>query len=670
MTSDRGALLAKSSIALAGKDEEFFSSLSPDERALVLSMLGEQDGSVVLSRLWDTDYARKPVDVYTFLTDPDYLGMSIIRSSEDEARTSGVFEVWADALVEFFDPAKSYWELILSSSIGSGKTSMAALAMVYKLYRISCLKDPQKFYGLLPGHAIVFGVYNIFKYKAQSVAASYLRAAIERSPYFKDVFPLNTKKTLDLEFPNAIRVGYGASSIHSIGENLYSVMIDETEFMKAGASEDEKGQAWQLYNSTLRRMESRYMRGGDIPGVMIQISSKASADSYLAERIKSRGDANDVLIIEKTGWEVKPWRYTGKTFPLFIGDNQSDPRVLTVDDAATIVDRTKVISVPEEHRLAFEEDIYGALRDLANIASGAASPLITRRDRIFEAVDKTREHPFSKLEFHVGVDEESSIEDYLLVDSILSTRGSKFIPKVNPGEKRFIHLDLAVSGDACGFAMGHVYGYDTVKKSDSNTPGHYNEIKLAKIYIDIALRVVPIKGSKIRLSAIRDFIYALRAYGFIIEEVTADTYQSTDMLQQLERAGFKVSVLSADVATEKEGHPYAFLREAIMERRISYYHYPQLLAELANLQRFDISSGGKWKWKVDHPQKMRDLSGNPVKGAKDVSDALCCVVKQCMMQPVDVEAPSVNPVELVKSSGPAKSRLIQSDWVIGTDYQA
>lgn len=669
--ADQKRLVAKVSEEVSHGDFTFFSGLSESEKALALSLLADTDTSKALhSALWEIDYARKPVDVSTFLLGKDYLGLNIIRSAEDEAFSSGIFEVWAQTLVELFRPDKSYWELILSSSIGTGKTSVAVYALAYKLYRLSCLKNPQKFYGLLPGHAIVLGVYNIFKYKAQSVAASYLREAVTRCPYFKDVFPLNANKTVDLEFPNSIRIGYGATALHSIGENLFSVLIDETEFMKAASSQEEQGQAWKLYNSTLRRMESRYMRGGDIPGLMIQISSKASADSYLAERIKSRGAADDVLIVEKTGWEVKPWRYTGKTFPLFIGDSQSDPRILQESEVSSVKDPTRLMRVPEEHRLAFSEDIYGALRDLANVASGAANPLIPKREKIFEAIDSSRKHPFSKLEFHIGLDDDTAIEDYLDVDALLQVRASKFSPRVNPTTPRYIHLDLAVSGDACGFCMGHVPEFDVTRKEDVNTPGHVFDIKRPKVYVDILLRVVPAKGSKIRLSAIKDFIFALRAYGFIIAEVSADTYQSTDLLQQLERSGIKTRTLSVDVATEKEGHPYAFVREGLMEGRISYYHYPQLLIELANLQRFDVVSGGKIKWKVDHPQKMMNLQGDPVKGAKDVADALTGVVKQCAMQDPDVDPPALTPVQaLIKTAVNPTSRLTQNDWVIGNDYR-
>jgi hypothetical protein len=109
-----------------------------------------------------------------------------------------------------------------------------------------------------------------------------------------------------------------------------------------------------------------------------------------------------------------------------------------------------------------------------------------------------------------------------------------------------------------------------------------------------------------------------------------------------------------------------------MEGRISYYHHPQLLIELANLRRIDIISGGKVKWKVDHPQKMQDLAGNPVKGAKDLADALSGMVRHCMMQEPDSDPVPMSPVEvLTKISAVAKKPFtsLGSNWAIGSDYR-
>lgn len=109
-----------------------------------------------------------------------------------------------------------------------------------------------------------------------------------------------------------------------------------------------------------------------------------------------------------------------------------------------------------------------------------------------------------------------------------------------------------------------------------------------------------------------------------------------------------------------------------MERRISYYNYPMLISELANLQRFDVISGGKIKWKVDHPQKMNGPDGVPIIGSKDVADSLAGVIRHCMMMDPDADPPPTPPiVGLIDMAGSKnKSPRFRTDdgWAIGSDY--
>jgi hypothetical protein len=632
LTKDEDRLLQKVLTEVAHKDRDFYDTLSAAEKRLVLDVLREDSQGLhggIKDTLWEVDYDRKPVSISEFLTGKEYLGMDILRNEDDEARTSGIFECWYDTLCELFDPRNKYHELVVAAAIGTGKTSMASLGMVYKLYQMSCLTNPQSFYGLLPGHKIVFGVFTVFKYKARELGGDYIRKAVEGSPYFREVFPFNPHKTIDLEFPKSMSLIYGSSALSAIGLNVFSALIDEAEFMKAGTSEADRGQAFELYNSIVRRMESRFMRQGIMPGIMFQISSKASADSYLTDRIKSKGSNQGIMVVEKTGWEVKPWRYTGKMFPCFIGDEYSDPRILDESELDEIADMSRVMMIPEEHKMAFHDDMFGSLRDIANVSTGASNPLIPNKKYIFDAIDPTRSHPFTKEEFHIGLNDDLSISDFIDVKKLIGTKRGQPVPRLNPNAPRCIHLDLAISQDSLGFSMGHIAQITTIEKPDKENPGLVKEVNLPVIVMDMVLRIVPAVGSKIRFSAIRDFIVHLRQYGYTISLVTADTFQSTDMIQQLIRMGFTAENLSVDVAKTKDAAPYAYLRDAFTDGRLKMYDYPLLNTELANLQRIDIVKDGKMKIKVDHPAKMNH-EGNPIRGSKDIADSVCGVVYNCM----------------------------------------
>ena len=663
---------------MGNADQEIFASMTEEELRTVLKMM-QEDRSPQIVLLWEIDYRERPVDIWTFMTDPYYLGMTVGKADDFD-----IYQEWANVLGEVFNPNAKVWEFILSGSIGTGKTTIAALAMVYKLYHLSCLRSPQRYYGLMPDHPIVFGLYNVFKYKVQTTSFAYVEAYVNSSPYFREQFPRNPRKSASLEFPHNIRVLHGASDLHALGENLFGVLIDETDFMKAGATDDDKGQAYKLYVSTVRRMESRFMRkGGEIPGILIMISSKTSKGSFIEQRIEDRSSDERTVIADKTLWDVKPWRYGESRFPIYIGDQYHDPKMLSVEDGEKPEYSGKVIWVPDEHRLAFEEDLEGALRDIAGVATVTEMPFIPSREDIHACVDPARKHPFTKEEFSVTIHNQAKIEDFFDHKSILKVQRSQFSPKVRHGVKRYIHIDLGVTGDSLGFAMGHISGFKEVTRPvlDPAAEGFEYSTRAPLIYIDLMFRVTPTVGSRIDFQKIRDFVYALRDYGYPIAHISLDGFQSEDSMQQFIKMGFESTILSLDrLPKEKEGHPYSYLRQAILEHRISYYHYPIFLAEVIALQRTMLATTAannpQNRWKVDHPPQMLDLAGNKVKGSKDVADAVGGVVRQCMVldpasqaqglpvkgspRPRPVPAGAVRPAAFLKDD----------QWVVGDDYDA
>lgn len=103
---------------------------------------------------------------------------------------------------------------------------------------------------------------------------------------------------------------------------------------------------------------------------------------------------------------------------------------------------------------------------------------------------------------------------------------------------RFIHVDLAISGDAAGIAMCHVPDW-IVGKGGSNEP--------RPVYkIDFMSRFVAPRGGEIMIESIRDVIYEVDRRGFPILLITYDRFQSADSIQILRSKGFVVSNLSLD----------------------------------------------------------------------------------------------------------------------------
>ncbi len=97
-------------------------------------------------------------------------------------------------------------------------------------------------------------------------------------------------------------------------------------------------------------------------------------------------------------------------------------------------------------------------------------------------------------------------------------------------------------------------------------------------------------------------------------------HNSRDFMQIMRKIGFESNVYSVDRTDE----PYLYLRQAIIEKRIEMYKYKIVTTELSDLER-DID-----RRKVDHP-KISSITG--MKASKDVADALCGAVAQCMIDP-------------------------------------
>ena len=135
---------------------EQLNSLSPEERALALEILKEysQEGfSNILEDLKYSDYEEIPCDIITFITEERYLGRGLwIKDEYTGERKCTVFPYWIEKLKEIFPDnlTTRYNTVVLTGSIGLGKSFIAVICQLYLLYRMMCLKDPYQFFGLQP----------------------------------------------------------------------------------------------------------------------------------------------------------------------------------------------------------------------------------------------------------------------------------------------------------------------------------------------------------------------------------------------------------------------------------------------------------------------------------------------------------------------------------------
>lgn len=389
-------------------------------------------------------------------------------------------------------------------------------------------------------------------------------------------------------------------------------LVHNTNFMpKASKGQDPRfnlqDRAEVLYNAMQRRMKSRFERKGRLPGILFVVSSKQTNDDFTAKRIKESAKDPTVFVRDYALWDVKPdIYYSGDWFHVVVGNEQAPSRIIEahedIDEVkVTLPEDCVVIEVPEDFRGDFENDLEGAIRDLAGVATVSVSPYIQRRTKIIDAIRKDMRHPFSVQVYDPS--QPGRFYWHKMLRSADDAEGG-MRPILNPYAPRHIHIDPSMTGDSTGFAMGHISGWREVIRRDDE--GNKYPERAPEVTFDVILKIVPPIGGEIVLGDVRKIVYQLSKHGFMITCVSIDSWNSADAIQKLSQRGFNAMQLSVD----RTMGPYDLLKTGLYEDRVYYYEYEPLLQELRELEH------DRLKRKVDHP----------LRGSKDVADAVAGVM--------------------------------------------
>lgn len=530
-------------------------------------------------------FALLPVDIRTFVEGERFLN-----------RRDVLYPAVMEELREL--NSGKYDEAVLTGAIGTGKSTIALFTTAYQLYVLSCLKDPHQLYSLDPASEIVFGFQSLNRMLAESIDYKRFRAMIEGSAYFAHHFPFRKSLESEMVFPRNIVVRPLSGNVTAaIGSNIFGGIIDEINFMavveqsKNAADGGTFDQATEMYNSIVRRRKSRFMAaGGNLPGVLCLVSSKRYPGEFTDRK---QAEARDEIALtgktrifayDRRLWEIKPEGTYGKErFKLFLGDVARKPRILEQGADVVADDAHLVMEVPEEFRSEFTRDILSAIRDIAGSATFALHPFIVNTEAVAKAF---------------GVRQ-----------SVLSTEETDFVASrpllyptriVRPDEPRLAHVDLGLTGDSAGVAVGWVEGFTKVPRSDSTFE------MMPVINFDLILDVKPPQGGEIEFENIRRLFYKLREAGMNLKWISFDTFQSADSIQLLRQKGFTTGTYSMDTTSTA----YDFTKAAFYDGRIKAPLHDKALSEMVRLER-NPQTG-----LIDHPPNF----------SKDCSDAVAGVV--------------------------------------------
>lgn len=530
-------------------------------------------------------YVRLPLDPQTFIEGSEFLSCG-------EAIYPAVMEVLREI------NSGQYTEAVLTGAIGTGKTTIALLTIAYQLHVLSCLRDPHAFFGLDPASEIVFVIQSLSAKVAKDVAYRRLRELVDRSPYFERHFPANHRIRSELAFPGGIVVRpLSSQATAAIGSNVIGGILDEVNFMEVvdhskqsvdGAVYD---QALEMYNSIVRRRKSRFMvAGGNLPGMLCLVSSKRFPGEFTdqkrleAERELEAKGRTSIYVYDRRLWEIKPPATYGESrFRLFLGDQTRKPEILSADAQVAPEDQRLVMEVPSEFRSEFERDLLSAVRDIAGNATFALHPFIMNTGAVAASFDRC--------------------------PSILSAPRTDFASSrplmyptriVQPQEPRFAHVDLGLSRDSAGVAVGWVPKFVDVRRGDHSLQA------MPHVMFDLILEVAPPRGGEIQFQEIRNLFVKLKEQGMNLKWISYDSFQSADSVQLLRQKGFVTGTQSID----QTSLPYEVMRTAFYDGRIEAPKHEKALEEIVRLER-DPSTG-----LIDHAPRF----------SKDCADAVAGVV--------------------------------------------
>ncbi len=522
-----------------------------------------------------------PVSIETFVTQKYYLGNSIGNSIFPEILR----------IAKVITANESYSEGVIVGGIGSGKSFLSQILAAYATHKLLCMENPHTQFKLAPDKDIAVINMGINATQAKNVVFKGITNLLTNSPFFKSFQPRTLKTEIQFEKEKILLLCGNSKETTPIGLNVYFAILDEAAFY---LDNDNRCVAEDIYSALQRRIVSRF--GSD--GMIMMISSPKYEEDFIMRKLEeSKGlDENGELVNTHIyGKRVATWKtqdkyknipdedrkYFDVEHSVFIDKEKVDfSKCNRIEEEEEDYTKAKYWEIPKEFVHDFKANPEKAKRDYAAIPSFTLEGFFPLAKVIDNMANSKRENP------------EQGQGRYSFPDP--------------PGIPYYIHVDLALNkngkGDYAGLAMGRFNG----SIIDPITGEKYS-----KVYIELVKRIDRGGGHEIDFSKIRQFIYDLQDFGFQVNLVTLDGFQSTDFMQILRTRGIRAEYLSVD----KNLDAYLTLKEVINMKRIDIYKHEILERELKHLE---LKKGGK----VDHPAGF----------TKDVADALAAVVYNCISE--------------------------------------
>jgi hypothetical protein len=596
------------------------------------------------SDLWRMDYMKRPPDIDQFILDDYYLGRTW-RPIEGE--NEGIWPAWLDLLKTHLNINSFIHNMVITGSLGIGKTAMMVTAILYRICIATHLKNPQHFFGLNRNSNIVYNLLSVTKEQVKDTAFGMAMMYMGDSPYFMETcrydpdsdysgYRIPMENSLPDGRTSRIWLSAGSKGQHVLGKNLVGIGLDEGNFR---LEKDPDLKAYELYDQVRTRIANRFQKlAVYLPAISILASSAQDESSFTEKvvgEIEEHNRLRDIenrtrpantepippsqIVIRNAVYKIKRHQLTGigpdhHWFRVCYGLKNMEPYILSgwyTEDGTPILNeeheeppngaRTEL--VPKFYWEAYRRNCKAQLQNLSGISCGGAHRLFPNlidiehclQVSIQEGVPSPVKPGIHRLP--ISSEDNKNIWDYLDHKTFLTRVASRVQPIRHPQNARYAHIDLATQSLA-GVSICHLAGSQLVEGLVKDGEP-FSEYRLVVEY-DFILTICAGQNKPINIGKIQKFFFWLRDMcGMRFGLITADMWQSEMPLQELEARQFTVDKLSID----RDKSVYTAWRAGFEEHRIRLHRNEQMIREAENLLEMDK--------KFDHPPD----------GSKDTTDS-------------------------------------------------
>jgi hypothetical protein len=598
----------------------------------------------VIQQLWHFDYIRKPPTIKEFIEDDFYLGKTW---RHVPGENEGMWPAWISLLNEHMDLESKIHNMVITGSLGIGKTVIMVTLILYRLMLSTLLKNPQNYFGLNRNSNIVYNLLSVTKEAVKDTAFGTAMSFMADSAYFIEIcgfdpesdyssYRIPMQHTLPDGGSSRIWLTAGSKGQHVLGRNLVGIGLDEGNFR---LEKDPDLKAYELYDQVRTRIANRFQKVATfLPALSIIASSAADESSFTEKVVSEIDEANRVreinnrtlapgvaeeevsqLVIRNAVYKIKRHALPGigpdhHWFRVAYGLKNMEPYMLSgwyKEDGSKIgtdiheepPNGARTELVPKFYIEAFRRNCKAQLQNLSGISVGGAHrlfpSLIDIEHCLAVSVEEKVPDPLMPGVGHIplSMEDKKHAWDYLNHKTFLTRVSSRIQPIRHPQALRYAHIDLATQTLA-GVAICHLAGSQKVDGLVRDGQP-FSDYRLVVEY-DFILTICAGQNKPISIAKIRDFFFWLRdVCGYRFGLITADMYQSELPLQELQAKNFATDKLSLD----RDKSVYTAWRAGFEEHRIRLHRNPQMIREAENLLEMDK--------KFDHPPD----------GSKDTTDA-------------------------------------------------